>query len=769
MQSPRSHNPFMNSASPSILVLAGTAICLMLPAVAFAQAAPDLDAGGDPAANAILVTASRTETFDVGGSVHRLDASELATFAYGDINRALRFIPGVLIQEEEGFGLRPNIGIRGSGSDRSSRVAIMEDGVLVAPAPYGAPAAYYFPRPARLSAIEVAKGPAAIKYGPMTVGGAVSFLSTPIPEDGALSGIGGHADLLGGTFGTVRAHGNIGGWLPAGASLEIGGLVEGLYEQSTGFKRLDAQGPAEDDTGYAISDMVLKLGVRTSDRVHEAQLKFQRYDETSNETYLGLTQADFRADPRRRYAGSQLDQLNVRQDFWQLSYRFTPSDQLELAATGYARETRRAWYKLNDVRNSANAGWSSLTDILARPADFPAQIADLTGGDGFTGRTSALRVRNNNRAYETRGVQLFAAGTFDTGRIGHRLEGSVRYHEDSEDRFQQDDRYTMVGQTMLLSTAGAPGSQDNRIGEAEAWAFYVRDTITAGPLTVTPGVRYETIRLKQTGWALTDPDRLTPTSINASTVNVWIPGVGATLDVGSGFRLVAGAHRGFANPAPGSTASAETSWNFEAGVRFGTPDAGIEAIAFRNAYDNLVGTCTASTGGDCEIGDQFDGGKARAQGLEITANHRLAGIERFGFALPVSLAYTYLDTEFCSSFISGFGPWGTVTAGDRFPYAPEHQMTLGIGIEVPRFEANALMNWTSAARATAGSGSIDRAERIDDRVVIDLSARFELREGVDLFGSVTNLTDAVYNVALSPSGFRPGLPRAFLGGVKLNF
>ena len=750
------------------LALATTALSLSA-APALAETSLDFGAATDPAAPLILVTASRADTFDVGGSVHRLDSEELATFAYGDINRVLRFIPGVLIQEEDGFGLRPNIGIRGSGSDRSARVVIMEDGVLVAPAPYAAPAAYYFPRPARLSAIEVAKGPAAIKYGPQTVGGAVSFLSTPIPEDGALGGIGGHADLLGGTFGTVRAHGNIGGWVPAGATLEIGGLVEGVYERSTGFKQLDGEGPEGKNTGYDISDMVLKLGVRTSDRVHEAQMKFQRFDETSNETYLGLTQADFLANPRRRYAASQQDQMNVRQDFWQLSYRFTPSESFELAATGYIRETNRSWYKLNDVRNSANTGWSALSDILARPADFAPQIADLKGGEGFAGRTAALRVRNNNRAYETRGAQLFAAGNFDTGSIGHRLEGSVRYHEDSEDRFQQDDRYTMVGQSMVLAASGAPGSQDNRLGEAKAWAFYVRDTITAGALIVAPGVRYERIRLKQTRWALTDPERATPTAINRSTVDVWIPGIGATLDIGSGFRLVAGAHRGFANPAPGSTANAETSWNYEAGVRFGTPQSGIEAIAFRNEYDNLVGTCTASTGGDCDIGDQFDGGKARAQGLELTAHHRLGGIESFGFALPVSLAYTWLDTEFRSSFTSGFGPWGTVTTGDQFPYTPEHQMTLGIGLEVPRFQLNALMNWASAARDTAGTGSIAPSERIDDRVVIDLSARFELREGVDLFGSVTNLTDEVYNVSLSPSGFRPGLPRAFLGGVKMNF
>jgi Fe(3+) dicitrate transport protein len=343
----------------------------------------------------------------------------------------------------------------------------------------------------------------------------------------------------------------------------------------------------------------------------------------------------------------------------------------------------------------------------------------------------------------------------------------LRAHEDEEDRFQQDDGYQMNDGAMLLTAQGAPGSQENRVVGAEALAFYARDTITLERWTLVPGVRYEAIDLSRTDYALNDPSRAAPTAVLENDVDVWIPGVSATYRLTDTLRAFGGVHRGFGNPAPGSTADVETSWSYEGGIRRDQDATSLEAVVFFSDYDNLVGTCTASTGGGCNIGDQFDGGKVEVKGLELSAAY--AALPDRAVSLPISFSYTYTDAEFRSSFVSAYAPWGNVVAGDELPYVPEHQLTLNMGLAAAQWQLNLAVSYVDEARARAGQGEIPPGQLVDDRWLLDLSAAWNLNANIALFASAQNLTDEVYNVAFAPAGARPGAPRSFLGGVKLRF
>ena len=698
----------------------------------------------------ITIIGHRRDPADIPGSVHVVGQEELQAFLQSDVMRVLRTVPGVYIQEEEGFGLRPNIGIRGSGLDRSARVALLEDGVLIAPAPYSAPSAYYFPTQRRMHAIEVLKGPSSVAVGPKTTGGAINLISTPIPDQ-----FGASADLRIGQHNTLDAHLNIGD-----RGERFSWLVETVQAQNDGFKAIDGpSGVAMGPTGYDIEDYLVKLQLDSDpeSRLYQSlRMKAGSTSQRSNETYLGLTEDDFWQQPNRRYAASAGDLFSGDHDQLQVSYVVDSERLWHAEITAYRNTFARNWFKLQSV---AGTGISS---VLDDPDTYADEFSYLTGS---TSPDDALVKRHNNRQYISQGLQAQISWDLRLGDADLGLTLGSRLHGDEEDRLQAEDGFRMQDSLLVATSSGAPGSTTNRVSSATALSWFIDTEIRTGNWIFTPGARFEDIDMQRLDYATDDPNRaLGPTGVRENSVSVLIPGMGALYVIDDQWRILGGIHKGFNPPSPGSTASEESSTNIEFGTRFNAGNANLDAIYFINDYDNLVGTVTASTGGDGQIGDQFDGGKAVVQGLELSADVALENLIA-GIDMPVTIQYTWTTrAEFQSAFDSNFEPWGQVEIGDELPYIPEHQLRVTTGFNGDSWRLNLAANYVGSMRTVAGQGPSPASDSIDPHVVWDLFASWRFSDSISSYIKVDNLLDKTYVAARRPAGLRPGLERtAYLG------
>jgi len=687
------------------------------------------------------------------GSAHRITLRSIQKHQYSDAGRLLRSIPGINVQEEDGYGLRPNIGIRGTGSERSARISLMEDGVLTAPAPYTAPSAYYFPSIGRMQEIEVRKGSSQIAYGPYTTGGAINFLSTAIPDGTSIK-----LKAAGGSEEHFTGH------LQAGSSFENVAFLVELYEnRSDGFKHIDSGG----STGFEKLDIMAKLRFNSGkDASIQQALLFKMLfsDEVSDETYLGLTSSDFDVDPLRRYRGSSQDQMNAEYLQFSARHSINLSSSSSLTTTAYRSRFDRNWYKLDNVVIGEEK--KSISTILSNP-HLNARAYDVIAWDA-SAAGEVLNVKANNREYLSTGIQSKYKRSDDFDAFSHSLELGFRLHYDEMDRFQWVDGYRALENALELALPGIPGTDSNRIESASSSAVFIQDKVEMGDWSFHPGIRYESIELAREDYGKADPER-TGASISrrSNDVNVWIPGFSMSRKTSENLLLFAGIHKGFSPPGSKEGTDPERSRNVEFGLRSSHHKLSGEVVVFHNAYQNLLGSDLAATGGSGS-GDLFNGGSATVKGLESSARFNFGPVVNWAVSLPIRLSYTYTDAGFNSSFESDFGAWKTVQDGDDIPYISRHLFTFETGVEGNRFDVHASGTYVGSMRTVAGSGTPESSHRIDSHLVLDLGSSVRISPQIKVFTSIKNVGNLKYVAARRPAGLRPGLPRTLVIGTSVS-
>ncbi|MDP2345344.1 MAG: TonB-dependent receptor [Deltaproteobacteria bacterium] len=721
----------------------------------------------EPAGGETLV-ARRRDLKRVVGSAYTVDKETLERFKPDDVNRALRAVPGVYVRDEDGQGLRPNIGLRGASSDRSAKVVLLEDGVLFAPAPYSAPAAYYFPLTTRMVGIEVFKGPAAIRQGPHTVGGAVNLRTRPVPFQsvGSLNvGFG----LVGAGREQSRLHG------VAGVGDETWGvLIEGARVQSDGFKHID--GAPDAPTGFLRDDVMLKARVASGfleELRHTLELKLGYGREESDETYLGLSDEDFRQDPLRRYAASASDHMSWGRTQAQLRYSIAVREDLEVDVVGYRHDLARSWNKVNGVRGAPN-----LHDVLtfADAGAFPIFAGQLSNGDVEGTDPGGVLIGPNQRTFVSQGIALTARAKLTLGpprwAVEQRLELGVRLHNDGVDRLHSERAFNVVRGAVIDAGEDDVVTADNQAG-ALALAAHVADEIRFLDLVLVPGMRVElihgTFTDKAAGAAL-------PGKAIESDQLALMPGLGLAWQPAPVVVVVAGVHRGFSPIAPGQSADVrpEESTNGEAGVRLDLREAlglSAEVIGFYSQYENILGECTYSAGCGDDIGVQQNGGAAGIGGAEFLVRHELP--LRLGAAwgesrLKLEATYTFTRAVFLTTFDSSHPLFSKVNAGDEMAYVPAHQAAFTGALVLDDLDVGASIGLVSAMRDVPGQGETLAHERTDTQAVVDVATSYQLLPGVRIALRADNLLDQQAIVSRRPFGARPGKPRSFMVSLELD-
>ena len=709
----------------------------------------------------VFITGGANEIQTQPGSATLIDEMALEQFEYTDIHRVLNEVPGINLQEEDGYGLRPNIGMRGSSPERSKKVTIMEDGILSGPAPYSAPAAYYFPNVSRMSAVEVFKGPSAIQYGPATVAGAVNLVSRAIPYTPK-----GELDVQLGSYEFKRLNAYYGEQMGS-----FGYVIEGLHASTKGFKDLDTAELDDLGTGFERNDFNLKTSYDFNGKYHQRlTLKLGYADEQSNETYVGLSKADFDADPYRRYAASALDNMQWEHSQFQLTHTFEPSIASSVTTDIYRNEFSRDWFKLNSFNGSSIP---SIEDILKNPTTGSnnSYYEILTGVRSTTGSATELLIGNNGRDFISQGIQSkLNTDTFLLG-FNHQIEVGVRLHMDEIKRNHTEQSYDMTANGLQTSAGSSLETTKVNKGEATALAIYIKDDIEINDSTISLGLRSETIETTLTDTTTSTAD------INESTESVLVPGAGIFTQYSEKFGLLAGVHKGYVATAPGQDGDVdpEESINYEAGFRI-SGDYDVEVVAYLNDYSNLKESCNASNGcTTAELDSEFNGGEVVVYGLESNLKTELE--LQSGLSLPFNVTYTFTQTEFQNRFEDRSGVFKAkvnnvaqyVEEGDELAYVPKHRLNIKTGLQAEKWQLMLNALYQGEMRNDAGQGSISEADKIDDYVVLDLAANYQVSPELQVYSTVDNLLGEEYLVAAQPMGYRPGKPLAVHLGAKYQF
>jgi Fe(3+) dicitrate transport protein len=662
----------------------------------------------------------------IPGAVDILTSDTLESSHVFTTSEALRKVPGVVVRDEEGFGLRPNIAVRGLNPTRSTKVLLLEDGVPTAYAPYGDNASYYHPPIDRFERVEVLKGSSQIGYGPVTLGAVINYITPEPPRrsSASLGLAGGDHGYFEGDFGAGGTYGGTGLW------------VSVLRKQGDG---------ARDNVHSDLNDVNVKL-TQTLTATQNLSVKGNFYGEDSQVTYSGLRADEYAADPRgnpflndsfegRRWSGSG-------------AYRALLGGRVAWTTTVYYQTFDRDWW-----RQSSNSG--------QRPND----AADPACG-GMANLLTTCGNEGRLRSYRSGGVENRLRTTFAVGSAMQETDAGFRWHTENQDRLQENGAFPTARSGVRV--------EDNE-RTTDAWSAFLQQHARWSGLTITPGVRVERV-------AYTRTNRLTGVS-GETTLTEWLPGVGASYALGSSSTVFAGVHRGFSPPRAEDIISnttggvvdldPERSWNYEVGARAAAARGlQVDATFFRLDYENQIIAASIAGGTGAAL---TNGGETLHQGVEVGISadslDRMSDVH----ALYARAALTWLPTATFTGtrFSSVSGSTSVSVSGNRLPYAPEGTATVTLGYRHrlgldAQIEAQHVSDQFGDDLNTVSGTADGQRGLIPAYTYWNTAVSWRLPMGGSVYLAIKNLLDDTFIVD-RVRGILPGSPRLVQVGTTWRF
>lgn len=658
-----------------------------------------------------------------------VDRKKMDESAVTSIRDALKQVPGVQVQDSNGTGgsdVSLNLGVRGLTSRLSPRSTVLMDGVPLSFAPYGQPQLSMAPvSMGNIESIDVVRGAGTVRFGPQNVGGIINFNTRAIPEK------------LSGSVGLTTEFATGTDQLKYSPNLFIGGTMENGLGLALLYSGTKGNGYREANNDIDIDDVMLKSSYQFNDQ--DALAVNLHHYEGRGEMPEGLTTADYAKNPyqsnqfRNYFAGRRSD----------ISVKYSHKDELNnFEVLGYYVDSFRTSDLESAIEGTANS-----------------------------------RISNSPRDYKYFGIEPRYSRAYSLGNMNNEVTVGYRYLQEDSSEFS--------GRTTPYNTAtGIPGERlANTISEGgtKAHALYIDNRFGLGAFTITPGVRFESIKTHN-DYSAYQSGKFINTVHPKIKSDEFLPSLALQYNFNDQWNIFANAAVSFGPQQYNQLAKVdagqavttldglhpEKSNNYEIGTKYLGNGLNAELTVFYLDFDKEL---ILERPDNIGTGIWTNLGATSHKGIELGLNYDFGHLYDMLEGLKVYSNYTFTKA------VSEAGKF----EGKDLPYYSRHVGNLGLGYTFEKWSVNADMFAQSKQHAPGSGNTYQTVESADGRIGdIPGYSTFAVRTGYDfgedyyglkIAAGIKNVFDKEYFTRSSDStgGKYVGQPRTFYLQTSVNF